>query len=141
MKKALIIIFVIIAFTTVYAVNSAVRTFRAFSTGTNITVEWSTSDENNLKQFELQRSGNNAGYKKVKLFEAVGKANDYKFVDEEALLKEGDINPEAQSGKVYSYRLKLIYSSGSEELSESISVTHQTNSIRRTWGMIKELFR
>lgn len=141
MKKALIIIFVIIAFTAVYAVNSAIRTFRAFSTGTNITVEWSTSDEINLKQFELQRSGNNAGYKKVKLFEAVGKANDYKFVDEEALLKEGDINPEAQSGKVYSYRLKLIYSSGSEELSESISVTHQTNSIRRTWGMIKELFR
>jgi hypothetical protein len=129
------------AFVAVYAVSSTISTFRAFSNGSNITVEWRTSDENNLKQFELQRSNNNAAFKKVKLFDASGKAADYKYLDEDALLKQGEDTPETQSGKIYSYRIKLIYANGSEELSEAISVTHQTNSIRRTWGMIKELFR
>jgi hypothetical protein len=139
--KKLLFIFLLIGVVSLYAVSSSINSFRAFSNGTNITVEWSSSDESNIKQYEIQRSNNNAPYKKVKLFDAAGKANNYKFVDEDALLKQSSETPEVQSGKIYSYRIKLIYSNGNEELTEAISVTHQTNSIRRTWGMIKELFR
>lgn len=141
MKKIFLLILLVSAFMAVYAVSSSINTFRAFSNGTNITVEWSTSDESYIKQFELQRSNNSSLFKKVKSLDANGKASDYKYVDEDALLKQGNETPNVQSGKVYSYRIKMVYSNGTEELSDAISVTHQTNSIRRTWGMIKELFR
>ncbi|OGU56451.1 MAG: hypothetical protein A2X64_03300 [Ignavibacteria bacterium GWF2_33_9] len=141
MKKILLIVFILTASMAVWAVSSTISTFRAFSNGANITVQWSTTDESNLKGFEIQRSGDNSAFKKVASVDANGKISDYKYVDEDALLKQGDNDPQVQSGKIYSYRIKSIFNDGNEELSESISVTHQTNSIRRTWGMIKELFR
>ena len=141
MKKILLLVFILSTSIVAWAVSSSISTFRAFSNGTNITVQWSTTSETNLKEFEIQRSSNNSAFKKVTTVEAKGKISDYKYVDEDALLKQGDVDPQVQSGKVYSYRIKSIFDDGNEELSESISVTHQTNSIRRTWGMIKELFR
>jgi len=131
MKKVLLILFMLTATVAMWAVSSSISTFRAFSTGSNITVEWSTSDESNLKQFELQRSSNNSAYKKVKLIDANGKATDYKYIDEDALLKGGDESPEIQSGKIYSYRIKIIYSVGTKKFRCNFSYS-STNSIRRT---------
>lgn len=135
------LIILVVATISLLATNSIINTFRAFSNGSNITVEWRTADESNLKKFELQRSSNNSIYIKVKTIDPNNKASDYKYVDEEALFKNDGNDPKTQSGKVYTYRLKLLFNDGTVDYSESISVTHQTNSIRRTWGMIKELFR
>ncbi len=141
MKRIIFLIILTVTTITLLATNNLINSFRAFSNGSNITVEWRTNDETNLKQFELQRSSNNSIYTKIKTIDPNNKASDYKYVDEEALFKNDGNDPKTQSGKVYSYRLKMLFNDGTVDYSESISVTHQTNSIRRTWGMIKELFR
>ena len=41
----------------------------------------------------------------------------------------------------YSYRLKVFFKDHTYKYSDEINVTHKTSSIRRTWGMIKEMFK
>lgn len=141
MKSFLFLSLIIVSSLAIYATVTFITSFRALSNGSYITVEWSTSNENNIKSFEIQRSSNSSPFKKIKTIDAVGKASDYKFVDEEAFMKGGEEDPKVQADKIYSYRIKIIMSNGSEDYSDPISVVNQTNSIRRTWGMIKEMFR
>lgn len=141
MKRFLFLSLIIVSSLAIYASSTAITSFRALSNGSYITVEWTTNNENNIKSFEIQRSSNSSPFKKIKIIDAVGKASDYKFVDEEAFMKGGEEDPKIQADKIYSYRIKTIMSNGSEDYSDPISVVNQTNSIRRTWGMIKEMFR
>jgi len=39
------------------------------------------------------------------------------------------------------YKLKVRYANGITEDSKDIEVSHNVSSVKRTWGMIKELFR
>jgi len=142
MKKAIFIfsIFLLSAVVVLFATDSYLRSFRATSQNTDIIVEWETTNESQIKNFDIERTSNNQNFQKIKTLDAKGKPSSYRFVDEEAFLKNGD-NSTTQSAKIYSYRLKINFSDGNGNYSEQISVTHQTSGIRRTWGMIKELFR
>lgn len=141
MKRLLLLTLIIISSLVIYASSSIITSFRALSNGSNISVEWTTSNETNIKSFEIQRSSNSSPFKKVKTVDAFGKASDYKFIDEEAFMKGSDEDPKIQADKIYTYRIKIIMNNGSEDYSDPISVVNQTNSIRRTWGMIKEMFK
>lgn len=138
-KIILLSSFIIIA--SAFATSNIITSFRAISNGSNITIEWSTINETNIKQYEILRSSNNSQFKKIKTIEALGKPSDYKFIDEEAFMKGGENDPRLQADKIYTYKIKIIFVNGAEETSDPISVVNQTNSIRRTWGMIKEMFR
>lgn len=141
MKRFLILTLIIISSLAIYASSTIITSFRALSNGSNISIEWSTINETNIKSFEIQRSSNSSTFKKIKTIDALGKASDYKFIDEEAFMKGGNEDPKIQADKIYTYRIKIIMSNGSEDYSDPISVVNQTNSIRRTWGMIKEMFK
>lgn len=141
MKRIIFIVLIIITSLAIYAASNNITLFRAMSNGSNITIEWTTNNETNIKSFELQRSSNSSTFKKIRIIDALGKPSDYKFVDEEAFMKGGEQDPKIQADKIYTYRLKIIMNNGNEEFSDPISVVNQTNSIRRTWGMIKEMFR
>lgn len=141
MKRLLFLIVLIITSLAIYAASSVISSFRALSNGSNITIEWTTNNETNIKSFEIQRSSNSSPFKKIKIIDANGKPSEYKYIDEEAFMKGGDEDPKFQADKIYSYRIRIIMNNGSEDFSDPISVVNQTNSIRRTWGMIKEMFR
>ena len=141
MKRLLFLTIMIVSSLAIYATSTVITSFRALSNGSNITIEWTTSNETNIKSFEIQRSSNSSPFKKIKTIEANGKPSEYKFIDEEAFMKGGDEDTKPQADKIYTYRLKIIMNNGSEDYSDPISVVNQTNSIRRTWGMIKEMFR
>jgi hypothetical protein len=141
MKKVFFGLVVFIASISILATSNQISSFRAFSSGNNITIEWKTNDETNIRQFELQRSSNNSVYTKIQTFNANSKPYDYKYIDEDALFKASQTDPKVQEGKVFSYRLKIIFNDGNSDYSDAITVTYSTNSIKRTWGMIKELFR
>ena len=142
MKKAFIIFFLILSTSLVflYATDNYLRSFRASSQNTDIVVEWETTNESQIKYFDIERSADNQIYQKIKTLDAKGKPSSYRYVDEEAFLKGGE-DPIIQSAKIYSYRLKLVQYDQTSNYTETISVTHQTSGIRKTWGMIKELFR
>lgn len=121
------------------ATDSIISSFRAFANGANITIEWATNDETNIQSYTLQRSANSSTFKTIKYFQANGKSSEYKYIDEEAFMKGGETS--TQGEKIYAYRIKITFANGNTQYTDQITVINQTNSIRRTWGMIKEMFR
>lgn len=116
--------------------------FKAWSDGNSVVVEWKCPTELSISRFELQRSSDDINFATVETFNAKGSGYVYKFTDEDVFFKDGqpgDDNPQSETR--YSYRLKIINIDNSFVLSNSVSVKPNISSIRRTWGMIKEMFR
>jgi len=111
----------------------------AKSDGKVITIEWRPSIEKGVRSYELERSSTGDGFRSIANIEPKGAQTTYRFVDENALMKGG--NNERILGKMYSYRIKVIAFDNSVSYSNIVSVSHSVSGIRRTWGMIKEMFR
>lgn len=139
MRKVIVLSVMVFAVFMLMATDSIISSFRAFANGANITIEWATNDETNIQSYTLQRSANSSTFKTIKYFQANGKSSEYKYIDEEAFMKGGETSTQAE--KIYAYRIKITFANGNTQYTDQITVINQTNSIRRTWGMIKEMFR
>lgn len=123
---------------TAYAVETLLQSFTARSTGASVTIEWRTSSDVSLGSFELERAGSDNVYRFVSSIPFRGTTS-YSYVDEDVFAK-GDGSNDVQNNQLQ-YRLKLVRPDKSFTYSNSVSVTHSVSSIKRTWGMIKEMFR
>lgn len=123
-----------------------IESFTANSDGKNITIRWRTTSEDNLNSFALERSNNNSYFKQIYEADSKGMPSYYSFVDEEAFMKEIALESSKNEDQLlsennYTYRLKVIKSDNTFLYTDAISVAHNPSSIRRTWGMIKEMFK
>lgn len=147
MKKGIILYFVLISLviSSLIAAEIYIESFTANSDGNNITIKWRTASEDNLQSFSLERSSNDAYFKAIHSTDAKGMPGNYYYVDEEAFMKEiarsKYDNDMTLSENNYKYRLKLIKSDKTFIYTDEITVAHNPSSIRRTWGMIKEMFK
>lgn len=142
MKTKVILVLLVIGFGVLYAADGIVSSFTAKSDGSVITVEWNTVNEIDAVRFDLERSATEDDFVRLSSEEAKGKPSNYRFIDEKAYIKKSGPNgDEILSNNVYSYRLKIIRKDNSHEFSNVVYVSHNVSSIRRTWGMIKEMFR
>jgi len=147
MKRTIsIIVLILVCVGLLYASDGIFRSFTANSNGSVITIEWRTGNENGLTKFEIERSSNSGSFFKIADESAKGFSTTYKYVDSDAFMKSNEIltgkfNDQPLSKNSYTYRLKAIYSNGNAVYSDEVNVSHTINSVRRTWGMIKELFR
>lgn len=143
MRNTLLVIFIAFGLITIgLASDSVIQSFTAESSGDNVTVRWSTSDESLVKRFEIERSVGEQNYKRIHIITAKGVPSNYNYRDEEAFMKEEiEYRPDLQSQNFYTYRIKVIYKDNTSNFSDVAYVRHNTSSIRRTWGMIKEMFR
>jgi hypothetical protein len=126
------------------ASDATIENFTARSDSRNITLEWRASREVDILRYEVERStGVQGDYKKVGTIMATGGQTTYRFVDENAYLRSGSGDPTAtiQAAALYGYRLKIIGNDDKVTYTNPITVTHTVSSVRRTWGMIKEMFR
>ena len=120
------------------AMEVDIVSFTARSNGSEITLEWESSREMQINHYEILRSTQHQNdYRYVATVTAKGSPSRYSFVDENAYMK-GE-KPEV-SGTLYSYKLKMV-GNNRTIYSDAVSVTHNVSSVRRTWGMIKEMFR
>ncbi len=124
---------------TAYAVESLLQSFTARSTGASVTIEWRTSSDAALSSFEVERAGSDNVFRFVSTVPARGASQVHSYVDEDVFAK-GDGSNEIQNNQLQ-YRLKLVRPDRSYTYSNSVAVTHSVSSIKRTWGMIKEMFR
>ncbi len=138
MKIKLLIFGLILSTITLFAGDNLLQSFSAKSDGKVITVEWKSGDESGIAMYELERA-NSGNFSFIFSQDAKGNYYNYKYVDEDAFLKNGNDN--SVSGNLYSYRIKIVKNDNSYVYSNSITVVHNVSGIRRTWGMIKELFR
>ena len=138
MKNLLYIILSSCIIYTAYAAETALEYLTAKSDGKVIIIEWRASAEKGIHHYEVERASGDQLYRHIATIDARGQMYSYRFVDEDALMK-GD--KQQIVGNVYSYRLRAIGYDNSSSVSNSVSVAHSISGIRRTWGMIKEMFR
>lgn len=139
MKIKTVILLIVIASASLIAGDILLESFYAKSDGKNITIEWKSADESNISRYELERTNSTNNFTYLTSQEAKGSHNSYRYVDEEAFMK--DDNTGTQGKNIYTYRLKIVKSDNSHSYSNIVTVTHNVSGIRRTWGMIKEMFR
>jgi hypothetical protein len=144
MKYYLIIFFFTITLSLI-ASDVFISSFTANSTSNSIVLEWRTTDETGLNKFEIERSIKGSPFQKVSEKKAKGVPSFYSYEDNETLLKisnEIDKNdPSTLNKNYYIYRIKSVFNDGNAVYSDEVKVNHTVNSIRRTWGMIKEMFK
>ncbi len=122
----------LVAGTTVIFANALLSVFQAHSNGNDIIVEWQTTQENNLKEFVVQRKTTTSDFIDVGTVKAKGSNSYYTYKDESAY---------KTTGTLYIYRLKIVDKDNTISYSAEVSVSHNVSSVKRTWGSIKALFR
>ncbi len=142
MKNRLIIaLFIVMASVAIYAAGTTIRSLSAKTSDTDIIVEWTSSTEVNLKEYQIERKSDQSSFIYVSTEEAQGDNSQYTYVDDKAFMSKGDADDQILKGKDYFYRLKFVGEDGSISYSDPVPVTQHINSVQRTWGMIKEMFR
>lgn len=137
MKTLSAFLLALFAVATLFAAQATFDYVTAKSDGKSITVEWRTESESGVANFAVERAADGVSFSTVSTLDARGSQTVYRYVDEDALMKgNSDV-----TGKKYVYRIKIIGGDNSVTYSNSINVTHNISGIRRTWGMIKEMFR
>lgn len=116
------------------AIQNVFGTVKATPYGDEILLQWETLNENGIRGFEVERkSDESTEFRKLIHLDSKGTANSYRYVDDGAFFKP-------TAGKRFTYRVKAVGSSF-YQYSSPISITHEVSSVRKSWGMIKELFR
>ena len=140
--KTKITAIILLAFTTLslFASDNVIEYLRAKSDCKSITVEWKTTSEQDINTFTIERAGSDQIFESIESKQAKGFASTYTYLDESAF-KIGENSDKTLSKNIYFYRIAINKKDGSKVYSTIANVTHNTSSIRRTWGMLKEMFR
>lgn len=129
-----------LSFSLLYAAD-VLNYFSASSDGKSITLNWKSSDEFGISQYEIERSASGQIFKSIATVQAKGFAYNYSFRDESVFLRDKDGNVPTIAQSSYKYRIKIVNKDNSSLYSNTAYVAHNVSGIRRTWGMIKEMFR
>ena len=132
MKKGVILILIFcvaIAFA-----GAFLNDFKAHSDGENVILEWRTGEEDNVKEFVIERKTPQSTFVEIARIPAKGsnsyytykdlsayKTTDLMFVYELGIVEKNQINPSTYSGEV--------------------SVLQNISGVKQTWGSIKAMFR
>jgi hypothetical protein len=138
MRTLIIIAILVAAVATVFAVEGAVEYLRARSTGSSVILDWQSGEEGSLKSFEVERASEDNIFRYVATVQAKGSNHTYRYTDDEAF---GKGENERISSTYFTYRLKLVHSDNTVTYSTTAGVSHSVSTVKRTWGMIKEMFR
>ncbi len=125
---------------TVLAAEYSIDFFTTKADGNNVVVEWRCSTEKSVVRYEIERSTDGQNFRLVNTVDSRGAYQLYRYVDSDVLMKSGEGQPKVSAGSTY-YRLKIIGSDNSTSYSSLSTVVHNVSSVRRTWGMIKEMFK
>ena len=130
-----ILLFILVLFTCIAASSQVVKlsTVQGYSDGSVITLRWNTEAETNVQGFIVERRvGTNGSFIQVTSIEPKGPSL-YEFVDKTAF---------RSTATLYQYQIRIKFANGNpdQELGP-VSVSHSVNSVKRTWGSIKAMFR
>jgi hypothetical protein len=130
-----ILLFILVLFTCIAASSQVVKlsTVEGYSDGSVITLHWNSEDETNVQRFIVERRvGTNGSFIQVTSYEPKGPSL-YEFVDKTAFRSTATLYQ-------YQIRIKFVNGNPDQELGP-VSVSHSVNSVKRTWGSIKAMFR
>lgn len=102
--------------------------------GDEISVQWQSANESGIQSYEIERSSEDVtDFRRLSRVDARGNGSTYVYVDDGAFYK-------TNSSKRFTYRVKAVGSSV-QQYSPTVTISHDVSGVRKSWGMIKELFR
>jgi hypothetical protein len=105
---------------------------QARSDGNDVTIQWGTTDESLMKEFDVEREGNGeSAFVDIGTVAPKGSGSFYEFVDQTAF---------KTVVSVYQYRIKIVSAEGIA-YSKVVTVSHNVSGVKRTWGSLKAMFR
>jgi hypothetical protein len=143
-RRAFILLFITSCVSAV-ALQLDISYFTAKSDGKSaVVVEWKSTSEQGVMQYDIERAGGqDQEFKFIASLSPKGANSTYQYVDADAFMRT-NANGEEQkviAGTTYKYRLKILSKGAEPAYSSTAIVSHSVSSVRRTWGMIKEMFR
>jgi hypothetical protein len=118
------------------AATVVIESFTARPQSGAILLEWRVSREEGIARYEVERA--RAGSQDFLTLTTVapkGAPATYTYEDRDVL------RTAATQQSVYTYRIKIVGKDGSVSYSTTVTVAYNVSGVRRTWGMIKEMFR
>lgn len=133
MKKLFIILLLSLTFFVATLSQVANDNIKASSDGSVIKVTWKVATEINVEKYAIERrAGISGAFIRIGTKFPEGRT-EYTFEDQTAF---------KTSANIYEYQVRIIFNNGNAELILGpISVSHSVNSVKRTWGSIKAMFR
>ena len=137
MKKIFIILLLPIL---LFAAEINFEYFTAKSNGDQVVLEWKMIEEANINYFQVEkRIDDSNNYRPVgSKIKAKGDNQIYKYTDEDYFFKQ---QTRLQSDNIQAYRVKVFLKNNNIAYSNTTFVTHNVSSVKKTWGMLKEMFR
>ena len=108
--------------------------FRVFSDANgSIKIEWKTSQENNVKEFDLQRKTNETDWAPLNNYAILPHGPGvYDYTDDYA---------SKRTSTTFSYRLIVHFNDGTTTSITSSPINQNVSGFKQTWGSIKAMFR
>lgn len=147
MKKAIFVLFAVLVVSNVaFGFSELLSYLKGHADADAITLDWQSGNEAGVKSYAIERSDiKSDNFTELTVIDASGSNSTYHF-------RDVNFNYMPQAGQsnngghvvpmsdLYKYRLKINYTSA-VSYSQTITVTRPTAGVKRTWGMIKEMFR
>lgn len=128
--KNTILILLIFSISAVYS-STGVLDLSAYYSGGLVKIQWQSSIETNVKEFQIEKSSDNAVFTKLTSETPKGSSSSYSVFD---------MSPHSKDTVLF-YRVIVLDYDGSRTVSSVVSVNISTAGISATWGSIKAMFR
>jgi hypothetical protein len=122
--------------------SGVIDSFTAHTDGDVISVDWKTGVETGVRSYVIERSDvGTSAFSPMGTMTASGNYSNYHFKDVHVsgAQASGQASPKTPASDLYKYRIQITYDNA-VSYSSTIFVTRPSSGVRRTWGMIKEMF-
>ena len=145
MKKALFAILILSLTGVAFGFSEVLTYLKGTPAADAITLDWQSGVETGIRSYSVERSDiKSSDFREIGSVVATGNNSTYHYRD--AVINganqsgSGSGHSIAPLGDLYKYRIRLNYDNAIS-YSQTINVTKPAAGVKRTWGMIKEMFR
>lgn len=146
MKKAFLLLSLLLTLSGVAFGFSEVLTYLKGRAETDaIALDWQSGTETGIKSYAVERSDiKTSDFKEIGSVTATGNNSTYHYrdiaVNGAPISGSGSSHSNMPLSDLFKYRIRLNYDNA-VSYSQTITVTRPSAGVKRTWGMIKEMFR
>ena len=145
MKKAFFVLLIFSLSGVAFGFTEVLTYLKGTPSTDAITLDWQSGIETGVKSYSIERSDiKSSDFKEIGSVAATGNNSTYHFRDAAisgANQAGSSSNHSAMPlGDLFKYRIRLNYDNA-VSYSQTINVTRPIAGVKRTWGMIKEMFR
>ena len=144
MKKALFLLLIVSLTGVAFGFTEVLTYLKGRAETDAIALDWQSGTESGVKSYSIERSDiKTADFKEIGSVSATGNNSTYHFRDvavSGAPIAGSSNHSNMPLSDLFKYRIRLNYDNA-VSYSQTISVTRPAAGVKRTWGMIKEMFR